>query len=239
VNISRCTSSLIQQLGLYNVNLPFKEPTEKVIQNILKTTTIPEYSEFVPWIKQDTVDIRALKCVNPNEHIYILPGSLTMTPVKYVSDVAIPSNQFRGSYGAVAPSYGITRAAQGVATGQAAMMLVGQMRSEPTFEYLGYNQIRLYAFPKSLVTFKVACEHLENGESIEPSCYDSFMQLALLDVKMFLYNNLKLYDGITTAFGTIQLKTDEFQSAESDRNALLEDWRNTFHLDNIDWIEWM
>lgn len=237
--MSRCISSIISQLGLYNINLPFKDKTENVIQNVLTTTTIPIYSEFVPWVKEDTVDVRSLKEIDKYQHIYLLPGSLTMTPVKYVSDVSVVINNFRGTYGTVSPTQGIARSAQGVAVGQAAMMLVGKMRSEPTFEYLGYNKIRLYGYPKSLITIRVACEHSENGESIEPSCYDSFMQLAMLDVKMFLYNNLKLYDNIATAFGTIQLKTEDYQSAESERNTLLDDWRNTFHLDNVDWLEWL
>lgn len=238
LNISRCISSIIQQLGLYNVNLPFKEPTENVIQNILKTTTIPTYSQFVPWMKEDTVSVTSLKVVDKDQAIYLLPATLTTTPVMYVSDVSMPMQNTRGTYGDIAPAYGINRSARGVITSQAYMMLAGQMRAEPTFEYKGHNKIKLYGYPKVFLTFKVACEHDENGETIEQSCYDSFMQLAVLDVKMFLYNNLKLYDNIATAFGNITLKTEDYQPAEADRNALLEDWRNTFHLD-MNWEEWM
>ena len=57
------------------------------------------------------------------------------------------------------------------------------------------------------------------------------MQLATLDVKMFLYNTLKLYDNIPTAFGNIQLKIEDHQGAESERTALLDKWNDTFHLD--------
>ena len=238
LNISRCISSIIQQLGLYSVNLPFKEPTENVIQNVLKTTTIPIFSQFVPWIKQDTVSVTALKVIDQKQAIYQLPGTLTTTPIMYVSDVSLPQQNTRGTFGDVTPAYGINRSAQGVITSQAYMMLAGQMRAEPTFEYLGHNKIKLYGYPKVALNFKVACEHDENGESIDQSCYDSFMQLAMLDVKMFLYNNLKLYDNIASAFGNISLKTEDYQPAESERNSMLEEWRNTFHLD-MGWEDWM
>jgi hypothetical protein len=238
MNMSRCISSIIIQLGLYNVNLPFKETTENVIQNVLKTTTIPIYSQFVPWMKEDIVSVTALKVVDQKNAIYMLPATLTTTPVMYVSNVSMPAQNTRGTYGDIAPAYGINRSAQGVITSQAYMMLAGEMRAEPTFEYLGHNKIKLYGYPKVFLEFRVACEHDENGESIEASCYDSFMQLAMLDVKMFLYNTLKLYDNIPSAFGNIVLKVEDYQPAESERNSLLEDWRNIFHLD-MDWERWM
>jgi len=239
MNISNAISSIIMSLGLYNVNLPFKEPIENVIQNILKINTIKTYSQFVPWIKEDTRELRYLKQLDKKNNIYQLPDTLTTTPIMYVSDVSIPLYTNRGIYGDINPIYGVNRSAQGVINSQAYMMLVGQMRSEPTFEYLGNNKIKLYGYPRVPLTFKVACEHDENGESIPPSCYDSFMQLAILDVRIFLYNNLKLYDNIATAHGNIVLKTEDHQSAESERNALLEDWRAIFHIDNVDWLTFM
>ena len=112
------------------------------------------------------------------------------------------------------------------------------MRAEPTFEYLGENKVRLYGFPRTNVTFRLACEHESNGESIEASQYGSFMELAALDLKMFLYNTLKLYDGIATAHGQINLRIDDYQGAESERTALLERWGDLFHLD-MGWENFM
>lgn len=245
MNMSSAASHLKMQLGLYGITLPFKDPitgdttpTENVIMDVLTTATIPIYSQFVPWIREGTINVTQLSVVNEREGIYMLPAFLTLTPVMYVAAVHVPYNNSRGTYGDIAPAYGINRSVQGVATSQAYMMLAGQMRAEPTFDYLGNNQIRLYGFPKSMLTFRVACQHSPNGESIKDSCYDSFMELATLDMKVFLYNNLKLYDGIPSAFGTINLKIDEYQSADSERTALLERWRDTFHLD-LDYEEFM
>lgn len=246
MNMSNVISHIKMQLGLYNITLPFKDditgqptPTENVIRDVLKTVTIPVYSQYVPWIREGTINVNNLKVVDRRNGIYMLPAFLTITPVMYVSSVDLPVVNNRGSYGDIAPAYGINRSVQGVLTSQAYMMVAGQMRAEPTFEYLGENKIRLYGYPKCDLSFRVACQHEPNGESIKDSCYDSFMELAILDVKQFLYNTLKLYDGIPTAFGNINLKIDDYQSAETDRNVLLDRWRDTFHVDAIDWIEFM
>ena len=236
--MSRAISSLIMQLGLYNITLPFKDeetgkpiPTDVVIRDVLVTTTIPIYSQFQPWVRELDANVNGLKLVDRMKSIYMLPAMLTTTPVMYMIGVHMPYHSNRGTYGDIAPAYGISQSVEGVATSQAMMMLAGQMRSEPTFEYLGENKIRLYGFPKTVLTFKAACEHEPNGETIPPSCYESFMQLATLDVKMFLYNTLKNYDNIATAFGNISLKAEDNQGAEAERSALLDKWNDTFHLD--------
>lgn len=245
MNISKVISTLIMQNGLYSVVLPFKDqitgetiPTENAIRDVLVMTTIPEYSEFVPWKRKGDIDISQLKVVDEKQGIYMLPAFLTLTPIKYVSDVSMPYCNTRGTYGDISPVYGINRSVQGVASAMAYMMVAGQMRSEPTFDYLGNNKIRLFGFPKTVLSFSVACDHSPNGETIPDSCYDSFLQLATLDLKVFLYNNLKYFEDMPTAFGSLKLKITSYESAESERNSLLDSWRETFHLD-MDWEEFM
>ena len=246
MNMSNAVSQLIMQLGLYQITLPFTDattgnpkPTENVIYDVLKTVTIPTYSLYEPWTKECEGDITHLKCLDEHKAIYLLPNYLTLTPVISIIDIGMPFHNQRGTFGDIAPAYGINRSVQGVLTSQAYMMVAGQMRAEPTWEYLGENKVRLFGFPKTVLRFKVSCEHMPNGETIPQSCYASFMELALLDVKMFLYNTLKLYDGIPTAWGQINLKTDDYQSAEADRRQLLDQWDERFHLDMDYTVTWM
>lgn len=245
MNMSKVVSSIKMSLGLYGITLPFKDPitgqttpTENVIMDVIKTITIPEFSQFVPWMRTGDISVNSLKLVDREKNIYMLPAFLTLTPVMYVASVKLPYQNTRGTYGDIAPAYGINRSAQGVATSMAYMMVAGQMRAEPTFDYLGENKIRLYGYPKTVLSFTVACEHEPNGETIDAGCYDSFMKLATFDMKVFLYNNLKLYDGIPTAFGNINLKIEEFQGADAEREAFLEQCRDTYHLD-MDWEQFM
>lgn len=244
MNMSRAISALKMSLGLNMITLPFQDengkasPTENIIKEVLTTITIPEFSQFAPWMRKGEIDLEQLKPIDRREGIYLLPQILTITPIMYVADVSLPQHNTRGMFGDVAPAYGINRSVQGVLTSQAYMMLAGQMRAEPTFEYLGFNKIKLYGYPKCKLSITVASEHDPSGETIADSYYDSFMELATLDMKIFLYNNLKMYDQIPTAFGNINLKLDDYQGATAERDQLLEKWRDTFHLD-MDIFEWM
>lgn len=244
MNMSRAISQLKLQLGLYAITLPFKDgvsgetiPTENVLHDVLTTTTIPTYSQFKPWMRTHIERKNNLKCIDRVNHIFLLPAFLTMTPVMYVSDVSLAANPNYGFYNEL--TYGISQSVQGVLTGNASLMVSSQLRAEPSFEYLGENKVALYGWPNVQLRFTVACEHEPNGETIPDSCYDSFMELATLDVKTFLYNTLKMYDGIPTAFGQIQLKIESFEAADGERKELLERWRDTFHLDMDDWTKYM
>lgn len=245
MNISRAITHLKTQLGLNHITMPFKDPVterpkpaEQIIQEILTNVTIPIFSQYQPWIREGNANLDTLKLYDQRNAIYMLPAALTTTPVMYVSNVFMPLHNNRGTYGDIAPAYGINRSVQGVMTSMAYMMVAGQMRAEPTWDYLGENKIKLYGFPRTTVTFRIACEHLANGETIPAGNYESFMQLAMLDMKMFLYNNLKLFDGIQSAHGTINLKIEEHQGADSERTAMLERWNDVFHLD-MDWEQFM
>lgn len=246
MNMSGVISSIGSQLGINNISLPFVDPitgdetsAENVLLNVITTTTIPIYSQFVPWVRVGDINLGNLKLVDRNSNIYMLPQFLTTTEVMYVIDVSLPHINTRGTYGDISPAYGISRSVEGVINSMEYMMVAGQMRAEPTWDYLGYNKIRLYGYPKCMLTFKVACCHEPNGETIEESCRDSFTELAVLDIKEYLYNNLKYYEEIPSAFGNLKLRTEDLQSATGDKNTLLDRWRDTFHLDITDYMEWM
>jgi hypothetical protein len=252
MNMSKAITSIKMSLGLYAITLPFKDettgdltPTENVIRDVLVNVTIPTYSQFVPWVKTLDASVSNLKAIDKRAGVFMLPQMLCTTPILYVSSIKFPKYSGRGDvYGDVfTVGYssvfgGISRGAQDVATATASSFLSSQMKAEPTWEYLGENKIKLYGFPRTTLSFTVAAEHEPNGETIEPSCYDSFMQLAMLDTKMFLYNTMKLYDGMSSAFGSINLKIDEYQAADSERTALLKEWGETFHLD-MSWEQFM
>ena len=245
MNMSEVISALILSNGLYNVTLPFVDkktnkpkPTEQVIQEVLATVTIPMFSTFVPWRREGTINIKDLIKVPNTQHDYYLPKWLTLTPGRYVIDVHLPYINQRGTYGDIAPAYGINRSVQGVATSMAYMMVAGQMRAEPTWDYLGDNKIRLFGWPLAQVEMVVACNHEPNGESIPDGCYESFMTLAELDVKIFMYNTLKMYHEIPTAFGNINLRVEDYQPAIEEKKTLLKEWGDVAHAD-MGWETWM
>ena len=123
-------------------------------------------------------------------------------------------------------------------TGAAINKYAGVTSRQPSSKWLGYNRIQLFDFPdKCWIRFVVKCEHDLSGETIQESQVESFMQLAELDLKRFLYNSLKNMTSVGSGFKDIQLKIDDWASAESERNALIEKWEGRYYLDDDDLIQ--
>ena len=61
--------------------------------------------------------------------------------------------------------------------------------------------------------------------------------MAELDLKRFLYNSLKNMTSVGSGFKDIQLKIDDWASAEADRNALIEKWDGRYYIDDDDLIQ--
>ena len=77
MNLSKAISSLKMSLGLYGITLPFKDditgkpiPTENVIRDVLTTVTIPEYSQFEPWVRIGDCNLNQMKLVDRRNNIY-------------------------------------------------------------------------------------------------------------------------------------------------------------------------
>ena len=78
--------------------------------------------------------------------------------------------------------------------------------------------------------------HFENLSSIKSTLFEAFYDLALLDIKRFLYNILKHYENIETAYGSINLRIDEWSNAEADRKDLLTRWGELYHLEEKQYV---
>ena len=68
MNISKVVSHLMMKNGLTNLILPFKDeatgnivPADQIVRQIITTETVPIYSEYCPWIRTGTIDIKELQ----------------------------------------------------------------------------------------------------------------------------------------------------------------------------------
>lgn len=250
MNISEAINDIKLSLGLNTIALPFDKPTELVIQEIIQMS-IRTFSEFKPHVKEGyemKSNLRAPNDIDKRRGIYILPESLTTTYVRdacahaesasYEKD-QVSANAFTvGSPFVGFGSYYPQDIINATMTGAAINKYSGVTTRQPTSKWLGFNRIQLFDFPEnSCVRFIVKCNHDSNCETIPESCRESFMTLARLDVQRTLYNNLKNMNTVGSAFKEIQLKIDDWSGAESERNALIEKWTNTFHFDDLDLVQ--
>ncbi|MDE7089594.1 MAG: hypothetical protein K2O54_05695 [Prevotella sp.] len=103
-----------------------------------------------------------------------------------------------------------------------------------TFYYEHPRKVTLFnVLSSQRLVFELALSHDKSLASISPSMEESFFNLAILDVKSMLYETLKHYKDIQTAYGTINLNIDEWANADDVRKALIDEWENVYHIDAL------
>lgn len=250
MNISDVINDIKMSLGLETIALPFNQPTEIVLQKIIQMS-VRTFSQFKPWIREGYEFRKNLR--SPDEDsakhgIYILPGSLTITPVQYADAYMVSSSEHKSESAISELADGLPFVGFGsyypqdflnaTATGAAINKYVGVTGKPQTSKWLGFNKIQLFDFPENAyIKFVVKCDHDLSLETIPISCRESFMELASLDVKRTLYNSLKNMNSVGSAFKEIQLQISDWSGAEDARNSLVEKWTNTFHYDDLDLIQ--
>lgn len=80
------------------------------------------------------------------------------------------------------------------------------------------------------VTFKLAND--ENLITVPVSAYEGIRKLFILDLKKSIYNEYSPFSEIETPDGPINIKIDDWSSAEADRDQLYVDYQNTAHFRN-------
>lgn len=250
MNISDVVNDIKLSQGLNNIALPYKSPVENVIQEILKMT-VREFSDLKPYERECYAQREDL--VSPSEvakkmGIYILPTEATITRVKTASATAC-SSQYQtdealtNSFTVGTPfigfgSYYPQDIVNATSTGAAINKYAGVTSQQPSSKYLGFNKIQLFNFPdKCAIKFSVKCEHEPSLETIPDTMYLSFVELATLDVQRTLYNNLKNMENVGSAFKEIQTKIGDWSGAEAAQKELLKSWKEKFHLDNLDLVQ--
>ena len=239
LNMSKLISSIKMDLGVYGMALPFDNPDE-VFRDVLELKTIPTFSQFQPYYIPLKMDLDKAIEVEKNLQycIYELPDAFGDSEILFVKKLEEDLDSFAHGYldtGALmgGMSWG------DMMMGQANSNLASMAMPAVTFEYIAPNKIKIYndSFMYSRkIRMEIAIEHSKNLSTISKTAQYSFTKLATLDIKMMLYNNLKHYNDLQTAFGNINLKIDDWANAESDRADLSREWEENYHLDITQFI---
>lgn len=98
--------------------------------------------------------------------------------------------------------------------------------STKSFEFLPPNRLKLKGFGSHDIVYLDCKVTYPSWGHVPESISIVSEQLAKLDVKIYLWGELKLYDKLESADGAIDLKIDDWANAESERQELLDNWRN-------------
>ena len=84
------------------------------------------------------------------------------------------------------------------------------------------------------VTFQA--KHPKDLSTIAITYEEEFFKLAMLNIKIALYNEMKYYNEMDTTFGGARLMIDEWSSAEENRESLLKEWDDKYIIERGDAI---
>lgn len=239
MNLSQLVTRIKIVCGLYSIALPFDNPDE-TISEVIRNITLRTFSTYCPHYETYRFDLHSLERLEKraNYESYLLPDIFSQRELMFIRDVRYDEadTSSLGYWGGGVPLFHGNMINQSMLS-NAAMNLSNKMIPKITFTYEHPRKVILYNVLSSCkLVFEVALMHDENLTSITPTEEESFFNLAVLDVKDMLYQTLKHYTDIQSAYGNISLKIDEWQQASSDRKALLEEWTSTYHMDVLPFI---
>lgn len=239
MNISQLITRIKINCGIYSIALPFDNP-DQIITEVIQNITLKTFSTYCPYYEKFRFDLSSLEQLekNANYEIYLLPDIFSQRELLFVKDVRYDEADISGLgyWGTGVPLLHGNMLRQSLLT-NAGMALTNNMIPKLTFTYEHPRKVTLYNVLSSCnLVFELALCHDKNLTSITPTSEESFFELAVLDVKDALYQTMKHSNDIPSAYGNISMKLDEWQQAASDRKALLDEWKNTYHMDVIPFV---
>ena len=236
MNMSDLVTRIKLTCGLYVLNLPFVN-VDEVISEVIKRISRRTFSSFMPFYQTFRYDLKTLERIDKeaNYETYLFPEFFSEREIMFVRDVRYDEADVAavGYWGGGIPLIRGNMLRQGMLT-NAGLALTNKMVPKMTFKFEYPRQITLYnIFSSANVVFELGLMHDENLASIKPTQEESFFELASLDVKDVLYQTAKHYNEISTPYGNISLKLDDWGQAADQRKQLIEEWKNSYHMDII------
>ena len=228
ISMSKVITSIKMDLGVFGFSLPFDNPDDALV-NVLKIKTIPTFSQFSPQYMTFIMNASELQSVDDgtyNSKIFRIPDMFGGRDILYVRSLDLDISELSDGY--IDPVFiGNTLNYEDLMSAQASANLFSMAIPTVTFKFHPPNKIEIFNSGLSFDSkykVTVALEHSENLTTIPKTSWTSFMKLATLDVKKFLFDNLKLYNNLQTAYGNVELRIDDWSNAEQERNDLLNEW---------------
>lgn len=239
INISKIITSIKLDMGLAAMATPF-DNLDELIREIIVVRTIPVFDELYPYVVPLQIDTNELDMVErrTESSIYRLPdvfGDAQIMMITHMEPI-FDEDRYSRDYNTSLFSYGVTPCIFGyqeLMMAQANANMLSSASKGSTFKFIPPNMIEIFNTYAMGNTYRlsIALSHAENLSTIPATCYGSFLKLATMDVKVYLYNTLIHYENLSTAYGQLSLNIDRWSGAEDDRRALLEKWEQTYHLD--------
>lgn len=238
---NRCTElvNLIERrLGTKQLNLPPEFSKDKWMDEVIDKETIRTFSRYYP-----------------NEMTYYLTGDRRKGPYYLIDEAVCNSVNILGVgdidwhlLSKTSPAFGFGSGfystfdfflsgidAEGIALQQQMTDHASFFKAGIYLEFKPPNMIKISSNLSNnmlemlkAIPIHLFVEHAKNLMTIEPTKMETFEQLATCDVAIFLYNNLKYYDEVETAFASSTLHLDVIQDYANRRDDIVQQLRENY-----------
>lgn len=226
MDINRLMRKIDRHLGITTLSLDKFLPQ---IQDVLVDDTLRTLSQFFPYDYQFVLDLgeqsKTAFHISGDEYIYYIKDKY-LDADDSIDIISIRQVEGAGSFeqwNAPLQTFNIDAM---ILEAQASNIRSLANISTKAFKFLPPNRIQLKGFGSHEKVHIIAKINYPSWGHVPESYSIAAEQLAKLDVKIFLWNTLKLYDKMESADGAIDLKIDDWANAENERQELLDGWRN-------------
>ena len=228
-NLSEFITTVKEDIGINDIPLPV---TDKDLIDRFRRSALADFSTVYPCVKKCYVSDDDLTEQSKNSHnmfyeykipkwVYDGTDILSVTRFEVArpngySDFYIPNANWSSPDSIIAAMADMRLAAG----------LSSSLAKAPTFEFTKPNLLRVYnGWAGGVYEVELLLRHDLSLHSVPDGAFPDLRQLTVLDMKAYLYNKLKRKDRLDVGVGTIELHIDDWSNAESDRLALLKEWR--------------
>lgn len=234
-NISEFLTLCKEDIGIKDIPLPVDDG--KLIERLSKSALM-EFSQRAPRIVECLVN-DSNRVADPvlgdhyARYIYQFPKHIYQdsTILEIVDfDIAKPTG-FSDYYMPQTMVGSPITVLESIADIQIAAAMAATTSRAPSWKFVPPDKMYVYnGWTGGDYVVTLSMTHDISLSTIPPTAMSSFRELATLDLKAYLYNQLSRKDNLDVGIGNINLKIDRWESAESDMRELLRSWDETSSL---------
>lgn len=223
MDINKFMKKCIRHLGLAALSLEDYYPA---ILETLQEDTLSSFSQFFPYqyiIHKDLSKEAAVESFNGGHIYYLRDEYLEENNIDIISVMDVQGASYYQEWNAPLQTFNVdAMILEGAASNIRSLINI----STKNFKFMPPNRIFLKGYGSAQDLKIMVKIPYPNFGAVPESLSFNMEELAKLDIKILLYPELKMYDQFDTAESTINLKLDGWESAERDRNDLINEWRN-------------
>lgn len=230
--MNKLLNKIERRLGTIQLNLPDNLGKEVWANEVIAEDTLDTFSRYFPNAITVTLD----HSMQRNDGYYVLDKFLDdSTELIGIRDIdwgafsqdalSVHQTQGYGIYSVLPTDYSM----DDIAAIQMRADMTSLFDNQIYVDYKPPNMVKLTSVYKNDVTrgmqsfpITLFIKHASNLMTIPPTQMEIFEELATSDVARFLYENLKYFDGLETAYVNLDLKLSDLETAASKREDIIQ-----------------